>query len=96
MPNAEQPAGGITSAPARPHGDVCGNGQSDMSWEVWDDETQLGSFRTLKGAERFAHRYVKQHERPVEIFGNGNHTVAYVRADALGRIWTDVLDGSVL
>ena len=73
-------------------------------WEVWD-EHRCRTFRSFATAERYARRYVQASTTSrfaveVEITrrlvtvpeGIGRAgTVAHVRADALGRIWTDVV-----
>lgn len=73
-----------------------GMGHADVSakpWEVWD-ELNCRRFVTLAGAERYAHGKVRSTGRQVEICRDG-YTVAYVRPDALNRVWTDVVDGTV-
>lgn len=59
-------------------------------WEVWDD-SHVRYFPTLAAAERWAHRHVAATERGVEICCEF-HTVADVRLDGAGRVWTDVID----
>lgn len=68
-------------------------------WEVWRDDGHVRRFPTLQAAERYAHRYVKLPDergyvRHVSIH-HDFHTVAEVRMDGAGRVWTDVVDGAL-
>lgn len=70
---------------------------SKKPWEVWDEwHDYQGSFRTLAAAEKSARRHVAQHGERLEIWHDSpERIVAYVRPDALGRVWTDVVDCAV-
>jgi hypothetical protein len=59
----------------------------------WGDDGSYRTFASFKAAEKWARR----HARPgneIEIT-HGFHPVATVRADALDRIWTDVIDATI-
>lgn len=68
---------------------------STRIWSVWDANGLLSrGFATLRAAERFAHDRVKRTEQPAEVRCN-KRLIVHVRCDALGRVWSDVVDGRV-
>ncbi len=93
-------ADGDASAPPRAAAGLSDTAQSGARFEVWDN-AHCRRFATLAGAERYARGRVAATEREAGIwhlphFPAANATqIATVRLDALGRVWTDVLDGTV-
>lgn len=72
---------------------------SEQNWTVWgvglNDDVLHGTYGSLIKAERCARALVAEHGDALEI----RHycaLVACVRPDALGRVWTDVVDCCVL
>lgn len=105
MPPAVTHAAGIVAAPPRPDVALSDSAQSGhlsrrkWLWEVWRDDCRIRYFPTLEAAERYAHGYVavpdeRGYARRVTIHRNF-HTVAEVRMDGAGRVWTDVIDGAL-
>ena len=68
-------------------------------YEVWLESPfylRVGRrFESWKTAERFARWYVTANDGKCVRIVQDHSTLAYVKADALGRVWTDVVDGSL-
>lgn len=66
-------------------------------WHTWidDGEGRHRSHKSLRDAEAHARR-VARDGKVVEITDDNHRTLAYVRVDGLGRVWTDVRATEVL
>lgn len=74
----------------------------ERNWDAWVDYgEELHSFASFAGAELWARNRIIRDLRstgfnPMITIDHNDLTVAVMRADALGRIWTDLTDREVL
>ena len=68
-------------------------------YEVWSDRDgdmpTIRAFASFETAEKFARGYVAKNDGARLEIKERFVTVAHVRADALGRVWTDLVSGEL-
>ena len=72
---------------------------TSLPFEVWierdGDMPTIRAFTSFATAEKYARGYVAKNDGARLEIKERFVTVAHVRADALGRVWTDLVSGEL-